>query len=780
MKKYPHLEDVTEYPNDDVAVFESNEVTFDYSRWNGTAKAKLCYVLWDGSATAPNFATEAARRSYFDSKEGFEFDVADMMKPNRIYDVPLPYDQAATCNYLVLSVPMMTSEASPIDYEGDRYREWFFFVDSFEAIAPNTTRLTIREDTWTQYAPTMKLANVVLERGHYPVAHSNVNAYLADPIGNNEFLLAPDVAANAPSVNAHSEALVFNDTNVYCLVCCSGNFKADWGTAAANTWNTPSSPNSAVQGVPSGYAFAMKASSTLAFFANVQTNLPNFLMTIQAIFFVSSKLLKLGTKRTFGGATVWEVDSQPTEFDVIKIDKDMFGYPEEFADLAKLYTSPYASIKLTDGEGQAVTVKIEDTDGEVKLSAVLSIAAPMIHIRGILKGIGGRSENLTFTNLTGRKFAFGGTWYDSVLDWGVPTYAVNLNAYQAEWARNHYWRETNKTSWNNSYSSATASASTAQTNAYNSANVAVTNTAVQIGANNTINSRSITASYQDYGAQNSLNQALQAYNAGYSRSMTAIEIEGEQASAGVAIGGTVANTIGSIVSNPAGALGSIFNGIVSGATTAANTAIAINTASSKTEAAISNSQSTVNETNQNNADRTNVQNSANTDNLATQNSASSSIAANSASTAKTNAANSYSTAIANAGRARSTSQAANSNGWKNAGMAAPIPCGASNIGNGNVQPLALFANVERLSDSELKRIGCEFLRYGYRLNRYIDFDGFGVMKEFSYWKMSEADITFDYGATIGARDGIMNILSNGVTVWEDPDHIGRVSIYGNN
>ena len=54
-----------------------------------------------------------------------------------------------------------------------------------------------------------------------------------------------------------------------------------------------------------------------------------------------------------------------------------------------------------------------------------------------------------------------------------------------------------------------------------------------------------------------------------------------------------------------------------------------------------------------------------------------------------------------------------------------------------------------------------------------------VMPRFSYWQASE--LWFDATTTIleNARREIRDLFTNGVTVWANPDDIGKVGIHGN-
>ena len=296
--------------------------------------------------------------------------------------------------------------------------------------------------------------------------------------------------------------------------------------------------------------------------------------------------------------------------------------------------------------------------------------------------------------------------------------------------------------------------------------------------------RSIAAANQDYGAQNSLNTALQAWNAGYSRASTAIEVEGQQQAAGVSVGGTVASTIAGVATslasgNIGGAAVSVVNGVVSGCTTAANTAISVNMSASKTEAAIANSANVVSATNQNNADRTSVNNDAQTDLTTIANDASTAITANSAATSNGNAARTYNTAVANAARSKAVTERGVQAGWNAAKLKAPNRFGADAQGLGKVQPLGLFANIVTMSNADVARVGDQMLRYGYSASQNVRVSSLNVMPKFSYWQASDLWLVSHTGVSEAQQEMIKGILKRGVTVWRNPDDIGKVSIYDN-
>lgn len=85
------------------------------------------------------------------------------------------------------------------------------------------------------------------------------------------------------------------------------------------------------------------------------------------------------------------------------------------------------------------------------------------------------------------------------------------------------------------------------------------------------------------------------------------------------------------------------------------------------------------------------------------------------------------------------------------------------------------------SDSAIAQTAAQFARYGYALNQIWDVEssGLNLMKHFTYWKASDiwVDVRNVASSEIGAA--IQRVFENGVTVWSNPDEIGKVGIYDN-
>ncbi len=770
MSKYPHMSNA--YENG-----------FDYQKWrDNVTYIDLLNVNWDVDYTnVPGFESDSERGKWFDEQRSKTLELQTNVREwQTSLKVPLPLDEAQGFNYA-----RVRFSTAPVEGFGTEQRsELFFFVTNVAATpAPSTTELSIALDTWTTYIDQVEINYMMLERGHYGMSQTNADKFLENPLENSDWLLAPDVQGGNAIRTAHNSEVLFNGGNVKFVIATTRNPLGNPGSAAAGTLAIPTG-NPTIQGAPSVYYLAVDGERTEVLLASMDVNDLSFKQTIIGAFYISADLLVLADFIDLWGIPANIVNATQTELPVLHLDKKMFGYSDDYADLAKLYTGAYARIVLSDGQGGNVEIMPEETTGEIDLQATLNLAAPALSIEGVLTGTGGGKKSLQFANVSAQSFNFGGRWYEKLMSWSVPTFAIIQSAYTTEFATGFYERDQALCAAQTAYDNAEASAAAGKANVNASNAASVANNATQVAANVANVQRSISAANEDYGAQNSLNTALQAWNAGYSRASTAIEVEGQQQAAGVSVGGTVASTIAGVATNLAsgnigGAVGSVVNGVVSGCTTAANTAVSVNMSESKTEAAIANSANVVSATNQNNTDRTDVSNRAQTDLTAIANDASTTITANSAATSNGNAARTYNTTVANAARSKAITERGVQAGWNAAKLKAPNRFGADAQGLGKVRPLGLFANVVTMSNADVARVGDQMLRYGYTASQNVRVSSLNVMPKFSYWQASDLWLVSNSGVSEAQQEIIKGILKQGTTVWRNPDDIGKVSIYGN-
>ena len=202
---------------------------------------------------------------------------------------------------------------------------------------------------------------------------------------------------------------------------------------------------------------------------------------------------------------------------------------------------------------------------------------------------------------------------------------------------------------------------------------------------------------------------------------------------------------------------------------------------------------------------TNAENTLRTNTNATNNSAFSGQTDNTNATSRTNAGNTAATMRANSDATRDTGNAnaghtreisvmnakenleaghyAAQYALDDAKMRAPIQVTPERgnylsqyAGNNGVQ-----FKIKTMPNGDVRQIGDTFMRYGYALNQMWDLEKSGLcpMPHFCYWKAGDIWVDDRKSSNNLVQETMINIFMRGVTVWNNPDEIGKVSIYDN-
>lgn len=481
--KFRRLSTRSDFPNiDNVEVYKYDN-DFDYSRYDYTQmELQICTVPWDmgeahigartisGIGNVVYFGSRENRDAWFDAipdDECFRFSTKfKELHRDLAIDVPIPYDVCAKYNYLKVHYSLFANDDSPVQYEDETgLRDWFWFIREVEFRAPNTTRLHLMDDAFQTWIYDVNVSGMILERGHAPLFATKADAYLANPLENNTYLLAEDVNFGQISQVKHIDVLELNAGDMYACIATTANPQGVWGSKANNDWKTPASATYTNNGQPSVYVFAVPVANLNTLLGNINAQVPQFKQTVQGVFFASSDLLTLGSLFTFAGISCYTVSSRRKTFDLVNLNKTQFGYDSKYADLAKLYTSPYAHIEITDENGDVDIVRVEDTNGTLDVSAALSIAYPFITIDAHIMGAGGNvGATVTYRNVSSHTFDVSGRWYDTLRRWEVPTFAVVLDAATEYDYSTHFNRAQRVVDYTTAYDNAYASAETAREN----------------------------------------------------------------------------------------------------------------------------------------------------------------------------------------------------------------------------------------------------------------------------------------------------------------------------
>jgi hypothetical protein len=368
---------------------------------------------------------------------------------------------------------------------------------------------------------------MVLERGHAPISVTDTDTYLANPIANSKYLLAPDVDFGGEQITRHSNFIPFGNAKKY---LCFATTVAPWNIKNIGAVTHPSESSftpptyynesfrSGYQYGVNGYGFgngsnynglrsfgdnvsgnrinnnvsvyAILASDRNAFLTDVKAICPNFLRMIVACFVVDKEMIKLGNSHTIANHTIYEVSGNEYDIGGFNIDKSMFGYPAKYQKYAKLYTYPYATMEISDNNGKSVDVRIENT-GDIRAHVIASVAFPYLNLRCFFNGINGIGSNtyawVRLDGSTANRNIPQGDWFKYCFDMDIPTYAIYmdgetsfmLDGYSS--ALDNARRQAlvsyhnNVRSANTSAENAIDSSNVAHTNVYANANTSVTN-----------------------------------------------------------------------------------------------------------------------------------------------------------------------------------------------------------------------------------------------------------------------------------------------------------------
>ena len=483
---FPRLKD-TSFPNlENVDVYQFAN-TFDYTRWNEKTKVKLVNVLWNSDySDVVKFDSDSARDTYFDNiRDNYTIELlqAARIVPEAYIKLPIPYDVMARYNYLLIDMPIATSENTPLDYETpDGLRRWYFFIDDVKYLSPNSTQVFLTLDVWTNFINDVEINYMMLERGHAGVYASDTDLYLQNPLHYSQWLLAPDVNFDKPNITRSADFVPFGNGTKYVCIASTCTYSqiptlgevttdSDYnpfgtitysdidvryghqlqvnGLSIGNGHDYSNAKTCAFPGVTaddkipnnlSVYAIAAEDvyGINATFYQDIIEKCPQFLNTVKACFVVSQECIQLGRQVTIAGHTLNLCIGRDWEMFHKQFAKADFGYPVELERFAKLYTSPYAVCEITDNDGKTFEFKIEETS-VVKAKAITSVAFPYLNYRVFFEGISGEgATGYVWKDLKGNESTLSmsrSDWFKYCFDWSIPTFALFMDgetAYQLE------------------------------------------------------------------------------------------------------------------------------------------------------------------------------------------------------------------------------------------------------------------------------------------------------------------------------------------------------------
>lgn len=787
-KEFPHLDD-TRFPDLQTANVYKYRNELDYDRYEVSTKIKLLNVPWCGDYdNAVYFETREERDKWFDSQKGA---VKEMPTMFRLYadgdiKVELPIDECMEYNYV-----MIDYGKAPYQTEDTKYGKMFYFISDMKQDSVNTTRLQLAVDYWTTCIYDMGITYVNLERGHAPMAETDADTYLGNPLENSEFLLTDDVSYGYLQRVTSTENVIFND---YTGKLEDMTLGFQTSASMDKSWQIDGNPCIPTAAFESSQAFSSVDPFVIDSLAQweefrdtVTRDCPQFFETVKGMFIVPKKLLTYSTDFDLCGFTCHFLASHGDKLQGgIKLEKGMFGYSEDYADIAKLYTYPYAAIEVTDFKGNTMQIRVEDTAGSVEVRTMMCDMYPFLGIEAYLTGIGSgcRSELLFQNNFT-HTMTIGGRYYDFSTKWNIPVFSVQLTP-QADWELN-----------------GEIGADSAKSNALDN----VTLTGDHIGINNQA-TRDITDNNQEveraviYDARHRTLElgtvgkslAYKMYDADLTYGGMAVlnDIVG---SASKTMLGTMVNSAATLSDgNTAGAAISMGAGILNSGIDATVSSTNFMLSMTKSKELIEaqwgrenhptfggfNFQNYLYNADYDESKIKAVQAGIKGGSYQAWDVSGTTLVSHDAIGSNEISIKAINDCYDKTKKTQTTNIQRAYDAKRNQTYLSNHPTFGQLTGTPDIisKPFGLSFNAVTQSKNAIRQAAEQFMRYGYTLNMQWKVGSFNVMPRFSYWKCSSVYFD-DNGVYEGGQAMIKSILERGVTVWRNPDDIGRISIYEN-
>lgn len=597
------------------------------------------------------------------------------------------------------------------------------------------------------------------------------------------------------------------------------------------------SPNSVTHNdgsLPTGlYYYAMYGDRVAAGdLSTLVEKLPVFAMSVQATYIVPSDLVEVGAAQTVAGVALYNVGTRTglQRAGSIELDKTLFDLPRDYADITKLYTFPYAHLELSDDRGNMVPIHVEDTHGSIDIEQLVCIAWPALTWEVVLTNVASTAAPVRYNwmRLNGTNVSHvipGADFANLTIDMGIPTYALYLSAVvedmvgkqrDAEQARKDaiIGYQSTMRSANTSEQNAYDSNATARSNAYASADTGKANadasadTAKSNTTTSTTNMRTNAArenSYRSTAEQNARTYSTDTASTDltFMQSTTMASVNQQQAAAISQVSNIVSEGIGSVAGNlladnipgavmsGASALSGALN---AGAAYAVTLTTEVGVAGAAQvalydKAAAAAALSYVNANNANDENTEITGNNATTaDTIATASQTTSKAnATRSQATSKANALASEGTGNSNANYSRDTTEenakaqleSAQTRFTSQVNHSAVLPPVAHGSYGGDysheqLQSRGLHLRAKTQSDAAIARAGDAFRRYGYAYNGLWNVtDWVPEGKRYCYWQSGDIMQNVRKSPNVTANRNLHVLLQEGVTVWADPNDVGR-------
>ena len=596
------------------------------------------------------------------------------------------------------------------------------------------------------------------------------------------------------------------------------SYSNDDGTVGGFAWGAGNISTSNVTGAGTAYnsvdnltasnvtVYALESSKLSGdYFDTLFTYYPHIMSQVAAVFVATANMMRLGDGVGVNGVDWHTVSGARAKLADIDLTVNDFGYTTDYARITRLYLAPYAHLEISDNIGNKTRVEIADC-GHLSAQTVTSLSYPILRQIAWLDGIGADGDtSISINALNGANITAGVPNADvlkTLISHDIPTYALQRRAIDAHRAEAYnrevaQARENSIITYENGARSANVSlANTKRSNANSIANTTLSN-ALNSTVTDNANSASNTIYAKNMEQQNMLLTAandkideLNVASLDLTTNLVNTEITASAigtvtaaigtigtAAAGIAVTAATGGAAAPMIAAGLGAAGSIGLSGASFATGASKTtaeaaykqeyndaaawaAKKYNSHANSVSIAMAGTQ-LVESTNLN-TNNTNASNTTNT-----------SITANNAATSNANAAASRNQSVDNAKRTMINARSNVTAAWRDLLNHAAQPVGA--YGGDNFQQATgldtLTVKIVTEDNGAIAAAGDYMLRYGIASNKLYNEPNLTPCQHFTYWQAEDVWLTNNLAGN-DALDTMRERLTDGVTIWNDPDEIG--------
>ena len=425
-QRFKHLDKANGWPGLGTVDPFALQVTFDPYLWTPDVEIHLCQNRLDqGYRNVVGWASAAERDAWYDSHSdrSYRLDSELHVLPGQEVKLPIPFEVLNNYNQLWIEFP-----PQPTEYGSTSPYRIYYFLSDIAYRAPSTTACVVTLDEWTTHAVEMDMPYIRLERGHAPMAAVSVSDYLADPMGHSELLSVQDDSYGDIERLRHEAIAMISSTDVWCVLALSASIWEDPNAIGSDEWHCPYSHSLMTQGAPSIQTVAVEPANLPTLLTNIETIAPQLMPAIQACYVVAKAWVDLGYHREAYGVEVWEIGATQRLQTLIDLEPSMFGYDERYASIAKLYTSPYTCIELTDQTGASQRIRVEDTTGQLQLSVAAALTWPALGIDAYVIGIGqDGSHSMSWSTFAQLSASAGGFWTQTLRHFAIPCFMITAD-----------------------------------------------------------------------------------------------------------------------------------------------------------------------------------------------------------------------------------------------------------------------------------------------------------------------------------------------------------------